>query len=245
MTNADGAGHGTMTLREATIRSVNMVYARLVRDVGAQRVVEFARVMGITSPMDANPAIAIGGMTYGVNPLEMASAYATLANNGIHVPPICVTKVTDSNGKVLLENFPDGKRVIREDVANQVNSVLQQVVSGGTGRSASIGRPQAGKTGTTDNYADAWFCGYTPDLACAVWVGYPEGLVSMTSVHGTTVFGGTFPAQIWKAFMGPALADYPKTAFSTSTDSGSSDSNLVTVEICSEIGHAGQRQLPQ
>ena len=98
-----------------------MVYARLVRDVGAQRVVEFARVMGITSPLDANPSIAIGALTYGVNPLEMASAYGTLATDGNRVPPICVTKVTDANGKVLLENYPDGKRVIREDVANQVN----------------------------------------------------------------------------------------------------------------------------
>ncbi len=244
VTNADGAGHGSMTLREATVRSVNMVFARLIRDVGAQRVVEFARVMGITSPMEPNPAIAIGGMTYGVNPLEMASAYATLANNGIHVPPICVTKVTDSNGKVLLENHPEGKRVIREDVANQVNSVLQQVVSSGTGRSASIGRPQAGKTGTTDNYADAWFCGYTPDLSCAVWVGYPEGLIPMTSVHGMTVFGGTFPAQIWKAFMGAALADCPKTPFAAAAESGYSDSNLVTVEICSDSGLLATENCP-
>jgi penicillin-binding protein 1A len=236
VTNSDGSGRGTITLREATVRSVNVVYARLMRDVGPQRVVEFARVMGITSPLDPNPAIAIGGLTYGVNPLEMASAFGTLANNGIRTPPICVTRVTDANGKVLLENFPQGKRVIREDVAAKVNEVLQQAVSSGTGRSAIIGRPQAGKTGTTDNFADAWFCGYTPDLSCAVWVGYPQGLIPMTSVHGITVFGGTFPAQIWKAFMGPALAGLPKTPFPGSTDNSSDEErdDLVTVELCAD-----------
>jgi len=234
VTNCDGSGRGTITLREATIRSVNVVYARLIRDVGPQRVVEFARAMGITSPLEPNPAISIGGLTYGVNPLEMASAFGTLANNGIRVPPICVTRVTDANGKVLLENYPEGKRVIREDVAIKVNEVLQQAVSSGTGRAADIGRPQAGKTGTTDNYADAWFCGYTPDLSCAVWVGYPQGLIPMTNVHGITVFGGTFPAQIWKAFMGPALANTPKTPFPGTEDVEEEESDLVTVEICAD-----------
>jgi penicillin-binding protein 1A len=236
VSNSDGSGHGSLTLRDATVRSVNVVFARLIRDVGAQRVVEFARVMGIVSPLEANPAIALGALTYGVNPLEMASAFGTLANNGVRVPPICVTKVTDANGKVLLENYPEGKRVIREDVANKVNAVLQQAVSSGTGRSAQIGRPQAGKTGTTDNYADAWFCGYTPDLSCAVWVGYPEGLISMRSVHGMTVYGGTFPAQIWKTFMGTVLAEVPKNAFPTTSEDSGSDNNLVTVEICTESG---------
>ncbi len=234
VTNADGTGRGEITLREATIRSVNVVYARVTRDVGPQRVVEFARAMGITSPLEPNPAIGIGGLTYGVNPLEMASAFGTLANNGIRTPPICVTRVTDANGRVLVENYPEGKRVIREDVTAKVNEVLQQAVSSGTGRAAIIGRPQAGKTGTTDNYADAWFCGYTPDLSCAVWVGYPQGLIPMTNVHGITVFGGTFPAQIWKAFMGPALADLPKTPFPGSGDMSGEDNNLVTVEICAD-----------
>lgn len=244
VSNSDGSGHGSLTLREATIRSIDVVFARLIRDVGAQRVVEFARVMGIVSPLEANPAIALGGLTYGVNPLEMASAYGTLANNGVRVPPICVTKVTDANGKVLLENYPEGKRVIREDVAIKVNAVLQQAVSSGTGRAAQIERPQAGKTGTTDNYADAWFCGYTPDLSCAVWVGYPEGLISMRSVHGIAVFGGTFPAQIWKAFMGTVLADVPKTAFPTTSEDSGSNSNLVTVEICVDSGMLATSNCP-
>ena len=245
VSNSDGSGHGSLTLREATIRSVNVVFARLIRDVGAQRVVEFARVMGITSPLEANPSIALGALTYGVNPLEMASAFGTLATGGNRVPPICVTKVTDANGKVLLENYPASKRVIREDVANKVNEVLQSAVSSGTGRTAQIGRPQAGKTGTTDNYADAWFCGYTPDLSCAVWVGYPEGLISMHSVHGTTVYGGTFPAQIWKAFMTPVLAEVPKTPFATSTEDRENDNNLVTVEICTETGLLANANCPQ
>ncbi|MDY6795388.1 MAG: PBP1A family penicillin-binding protein [Actinomycetota bacterium] len=213
VTNYSGSGYGTITVYSATVRSVNVIFARLIRDVGAQGVAQMAKAMGITTPIDPYPSIALGALTNGVNPLEMASAFGTLANNGVHVSPICVTKVTDAEGNIIIENTPNEKRVVREDVCAVVNSILQDVVKYGTGRAARIGRPQAGKTGTTDNHADAWFAGYTPDLSAAVWVGYTEGLIPMTSVHGITVAGGTFPAQIWRKFMEKALADVPATSF--------------------------------
>ncbi len=234
--NNEGASYGEVSLREGTIRSINVVYARLIKDVGVERVVSMARDMGITSPVNANPAIAIGGLEHGVNPLEMASAYGTLANNGLHCDPVAVTKVTDADGNVLLENGVTSKRVLREDVANTENELLQEVVSSGTGRSAQMGRPQAGKTGSTDNNTDAWFCGYTPDLCAAVWVGYPEGLVPMRSVHGITVYGGTFPAQIWRYVMQRALEGVEPTPFPEAALTGDQDSDMQTVTICSESG---------
>lgn len=233
--NAEGSSYGTINVYSATVRSVNVVYARIIRDVGPQRVVQMAHSMGIQSEIPPYPSIALG--TSEVNPLEMASAYATLANNGVYIPPICVTKVTDADGDIIFENYPEEKRVVREDVAAVVNSILQDAVRYGTGRAARIDRPQAGKTGTTDDYADAWFCGYTPDLSAAIWVGYTEGRIPMRSVHGITVFGGTFPAQIWRKFMTNALADVPASEFPEAEFAGSEDeSEWVTVTICTDSG---------
>ena len=237
--NAEGSSYGEIDVYTATVRSVNVVFARLIRDVGPQRVAQMAQAMGITTPIDPYPSIALGALTNGVNPLEMASACGTLANNGVYVQPICVTKVTDADGNVIFENNPKGKRVVREDVASVVNSILEDVVSHGTGRAARIGRPQAGKTGTTDNYADAWFVGYTPDLSAAVWVGYSQGLVPMRDVHGITVYGGTFPAEIWAQFMEKALAtvppiDFPKAEFGQENEENQSE--WVTCNICTQSG---------
>jgi penicillin-binding protein 1A len=235
--NAEGSSYGEINVYTATVRSVNVVFARLIRDVGPQRVAQMAQAMGIQSHIDPYPSIALGALTNGVNPLEMASACGTLANNGVYNPPICVTKVTDANGNLLFENVPQGKRVVREDVAAVVNSILEDVVKHGTGRSARIGRPQAGKTGTTDNYADAWFVGYTPELSAAVWVGYTQGLIPMRSVHGITVYGGTFPAQIWAKFMKKALADVPPSSFNKAEFGGEEEGDdWVSVTICTESG---------
>jgi penicillin-binding protein 1A len=233
--NAEGSSYGTINVYTATVRSVNVVYARIIKDVGPQRVAQMAQAMGITSTIPPYPSIALG--TSEVNPLEMASAFGTLANSGTYVPPICVTKVTDAEGNIIFENHPKGKHVVREDVAAVVNSILQDAVRYGTGRAARIDRPQAGKTGTTDDYADAWFCGYTPDLSAAVWVGYTEGRIPMRSVHGITVYGGTFPAQIWKKFMEKALADVPPSAFPEAEFGADEDeSEWVSVTICTESG---------
>lgn len=233
--NAEGSSYGTINVYTATVRSVNVVYARIIMDVGPQRVAQMAQSMGIKSEIPAYPSIALG--TAEVNPLEMASAFGTLANNGTYVPPICVTKVTDAEGNIIFENNPKGKRVVREDVAAVVNSILQDAVRYGTGRAARIDRPQAGKTGTTDDYADAWFCGYTPDLSAAVWVGHSEGRIPMRSVHGITVYGGTFPAQIWRRFMEKALEDVPPSDFPKAEfGSEEEESEWVSVTVCTDSG---------
>lgn len=228
--NAEPSEGGAMTIRAGTIHSVNCLYARLVMDVGPKNVVEMAKKMGIVSPLDPVPSIALGGLRIGVNALEMASAYGTVANEGKYTPPIGVIKVTDSDGKVLEENKPDPKQVISPATTFLVSDILQDVIRMGTGRRANIGRPAAGKTGTAQSYRDAWFCGYTPDLACAVWVGYPQGQIAMRSVHGTRVFGGTFPAQIWARFMRKALENTPPTQFAAAP------AGVVRVRICADTG---------
>lgn len=210
----EGVGGRSMNLREAMAKSVNAVFARLIMEVGPQKVVEVAKKMGITTPVDAFPAIALGGLRIGVTPLEMASAYATLANNGAHYKPTAIIRVTDSSGKVLDEFKPAPTQAIAPTTAYLVTDILKNVIRGGTGKAASIGRPAAGKTGTTQNYGDAWFVGYTPHLSTSVWIGYMGGSKKhMTNVHGIRVAGGTFPAQIWRSFMNDALSVYPRSDF--------------------------------
>jgi membrane peptidoglycan carboxypeptidase len=143
----------------------------------------------------------------------MASAYATFANGGRHAEPIAVTKITDANGKVIKENIPQTTQALDEVAAFLVTDILKDVIRSGTGRRASIGRAAAGKTGTSEDYGDAWFVGYTPNLSTAVWVGYKDSRQSMTSVHGVKVFGGTFPADIWRKFMLKAHANIAQEDF--------------------------------
>ena len=199
-TYSDSYG-GTMDLVQATLASDNTVYAQLDIDLGPKNVRETAEMMGITTPLDALPAEGLGGLRLGVSPLEMANAYATLASYGIHNEPRAITKVEFPDGKTDDLGKPKRERVFPEWVAYEATKILEQNVLGGTGTAAQIGCDAAGKTGTTDNFNDAWFVGYTPHLAASVWVGYPNALVEMTSVHGISVAGGTFPAQIWQSFM--------------------------------------------
>jgi penicillin-binding protein 1A len=190
-----------LTLRDATVWSVNAVYARLVIQVGPEVVAETAHDMGITTPIEPNPAIALGGLTQGVSPLEMASAYGTIASGGIRHEPTVVSSVTDEEGDIVYEAPEDGERVLPEPLAVEISRILHEVVTRGTGAGADIGSWAAGKTGTTQSYRDAWFVGYSGDLVTAVWVGYPQGQVEMTDVHGIRVSGGTYPATIWRQFM--------------------------------------------
>jgi penicillin-binding protein 1A len=200
----DDSYGGTMDLVQATLRSDNTVYAQLDIDLGPKNVRETAEMMGITTPLDGLPAEGLGGLRLGVSPLEMANAYATLASYGIHNEPRAITKVEFPDGKTDDLGKPKRERVFPEWVAYEATKILEQNVLGGTGTAAQIGCDAAGKTGTTDNFNDAWFVGYTPHLAASVWVGYPNALVEMTSVHGISVAGGTFPAQIWQSFMSVA-----------------------------------------
>ena len=201
---------GWISVERATLRSDNTVYAQLTLDVGPSNVAAMAHKLGIQSPLP--PVASIGLGTVGVSPLEMASAYATLSAGGVYSKPMAITKVVLPNGKTdKASGWGEAarRRVIPEGVAYVVTKILEENVLYGTGTAAYFGRPAAGKTGTTDNHADAWFVGYTPTLDAAVWVGYPQGEVPMTNVHGIAVSGGSFPAQIWHAFMQPALGDLP------------------------------------
>ena len=196
---ADEGYQGTINLQQATVTSDNTVFAQLDLDVGPKDVAATAKSMGITTHLQGLPAEGIGGLKYGVSPLELADAYATLAAGGIRHRPVAIDKVILPGGKVEHPQGPDPKRVLSPAVAWQVTRLLHDNITEGTGTAAYTGCVgQAGKTGTTDNETDAWFSGYQPNLATAVWVGYPESnAISMTSVHGITVFGGTFPAEIW------------------------------------------------
>jgi penicillin-binding protein 1A len=196
---ADEGYQGTINLQQATVASDNTVFAQLDLDVGPENVAATAKSMGIETELDGIPAEGIGGLRIGVSPLEMSSAYATLAAGGIRRNPIAIRRVEFPSGRVDHPEQADPQRVVPEGVAYEVTQLLRDNITGGTGTAAYTGcGGQAGKTGTTDNYTDAWFAGYQPNLATVVWVGYPQSNeIEMTSVHGTTVFGGTFPAEIW------------------------------------------------
>jgi penicillin-binding protein 1A len=203
---------GPIDLQAATIHSDNSVYAQLTRIVGPANVARTAHQLGIKSRLRSYFAIGLGAEA--VNPLEMARAFAAFANDGRRVDgsifgnePRAILSVGEGTSRPNV-NLPDLHQAVRPDVAEQVNSILQGVIREGTGTHAALsdGRPAAGKTGTTENYGDAWFVGYTPHLVTAVWVGYPSTLKPMlTEYHGRAVAGGTFPALIWKSFMESAL----------------------------------------
>src|SRR4051812_27982056 len=197
----DNTYGGAMNLVQATLKSDNSIYAQPDVDVGPKKVAETAHLLGIKTDLDGIPSEGLGGLRLGVSPLEMANAYATLAAGGIRSEPQAITKVKFPDGKVDNIGKPKRKRVITDGEAYEVTKILEMNVQKGTGTHANIGCPAAGKTGTTDNYRDAWFVGYTPNLASAVWVGYPNKQVEMRSVHGITVAGGTFPAGIWHDYM--------------------------------------------
>ena len=204
---------GATNIEKATLRSDNSVYAQLALDVTPEHIVDVAHRMGITSYLNVDPAIALGGLTYGVSPLEMASAYATLANGGQYVSPTIILRIKDSQGKVIWEAHPKRTQAISAGVAYEVTKILAKNIQSGTGTRADIDRPAAGKTGTAQEYYDAWFCGYTPHLSTTVWVGHPEAQIPMVNVHGIRVTGGSFPAQIWQKFMYEADRRYPEEDF--------------------------------
>lgn len=205
---------GSMTLRYALQHSVNVPAVELADKVGMRKVLDLAESLGISTLVrkgdttDNNLAAALGGLTHGVRPIDMAVAYGTLANGGVKVKPVAITKIIDRNGQIVEEGSMDEKRVVSEKDAYIITNMLESVITGGTGGGAAIGRPAAGKTGTTDESKDAWFVGYTPDLVAAVWMGDDFGVETL---NGTT--GGTIPAHIWSDFMRVALADTPASDF--------------------------------
>jgi penicillin-binding protein 1A len=227
--NYEGRATGNINLVEATVNSVNVVYAELISQVGPDKVVDLAHQMGITSDLPEVPSIALGSAR--VSPLEMASAYATLADGGVHIPPRAVTKVTDKDGKLVWQPEELKAQVLPADVAALETAILTQVVDRGTGVGARLGRPAAGKTGTAQDYHDAWFVGYTPELATAVWVGFPQAEIPMVPpTTRQTVLGGSFPASIFQLYMSQALASTPVSQFpaAPSFDEGASAGKLAS-----------------
>jgi penicillin-binding protein 1A len=216
--NYEGGGGGDADLVEATARSYNTVYAQLIEDVGPADAMDMASRLGVGSHLEPYYSAVLG--TNLVHPLDMATAYATLANRGVRVAPSFVTRVAAPDGRVLYEHRPSGERVVEQGVADRVTAVLEEVLDEGTGVRARIGRPAAGKTGTGQEYRDAWFVGYTPELATAVWMGFPEeGTRSMVPpATPLRVTGGTWPATAWQRFMAAALASRPATPFAEAPD---------------------------
>jgi 1A family penicillin-binding protein len=204
--NYGGGFSGAMSIRTALINSTNIPAVKIGKAVGLDKVIETCRTLGIKSPMEPVTSLPLGAI--GVTPLEMAGGYASFASNGWYSEPTVIVRVTDSGGNVLLDNTPKPRLVLDPWAAASLNSVLQGVVSGGTGTAAQIGRPAAGKTGTTSSERDVWFVGYVPQLAAAVWIGNDDN-----RPLGGGATGGGFAAPIWRDFMLQALKNEPVQSF--------------------------------
>ena len=214
---AEESYQGNISVTKATTVSDNTVFAQLGVDLGMDKVDATAHAMGVTAPLFGYPSEAIGGLKIGVSPLQMADAYATLANGGLHYPPTIISKVVFPDGSIVNLGAPTPTRVFTPGQAYAGTQVLKTVVTEGTGTAADYGCPAAGKTGTTSNYTDAWFVGYTPQFSTAVWTGYPHDTASMTDVNGLGPgFGGTLSAPIWHDYMEAAsdgfCGDFPTPA---------------------------------
>lgn len=210
--NYNGKYNGVMTLRQALEQSTNTIAVKLAKELGPETVIHYAKKMGITSLVergaknDKGLALALGGLTQGITPIEMAQAYSVLANGGVKVTPYLVTEVRDANGVVLESHGPNREIVLDERTAYIMADMMKGVITSpnGTGKRADIGRPAAGKTGTADSNTDAWFVGFTPDLAAAVWIG--EDTLREMRYPNYGVVGSGKAAEIWGSFMKQALA---------------------------------------
>jgi penicillin-binding protein 1A len=222
--NYDFIERGPITLEKAMADSDNTVFVQLALDLGLQNVVDMAHELGIQSEIDAYPSTAIGGLRIGVTPLEMASAYSTFANAGTHMEPYLVQKVTrEENGEeqTVEEHRLAGQEALSRDEAAVVTQSLRGVVERGTASyyhdlDAEIGRPSAGKTGTSNNFIDAWFVGFIPQLSTSVWVGYPNDRRPMVNINGLPEINGeNYPLDIWSLYMQNAAGKFPVQQFDT------------------------------
>jgi 1A family penicillin-binding protein len=216
--NFSGDYEGPMILKRALSRSVNSIAAQLVERTGAQAVIDTARRCGIKSPLAAVPSVALG--TSGVSPLEMASAFATLATGGVQHDPFWIRRVEDSSGRILEERIVSGRRTLDASIAFQVVDMMRAVLDEGTGnvvRQLGFHLPAAGKTGTTDEFNDAWFTGFTPTLSVSVWVGFDRGM-SLRDPQGRGITGGRGAAPLWAEFMRKATEGEPQREFTVPSD---------------------------
>lgn len=211
--NYERTFHGKVTLRTALKLSYNVPAVKLAMELGPEKIIRNAKALGITTLVesggqnDVNAAMALGGLTKGVSPIEMAAAYGTIGNNGVYNKPVAILKIVDRNGKVIYEHHPSPKQVVSAKAAYQTTDILMDVLISGNGAGAGLGRPAAGKTGTTDDYKDAWFVGFTPNLSCAVWIGDDRSR-SMGLMTGSMT-----PLSIWHAFMSRAIREIPYANF--------------------------------
>ncbi|MGA7354723.1 MAG: transglycosylase domain-containing protein [Candidatus Cybelea sp.] len=208
----DNSYMGAISLREAVVMSRNVVAVKLAERIGLDKIIGYAHRMGVTAPLEANLSLALGSS--GVSVLDQASGYSTLANQGLHIDPTPFRMVKDAMGSVVLDDrVPQATDVVSAGTAYIMTSILEDVIAHGTGYpNAVIDRPAAGKTGTTSNFRDAWFVGYTPDLVTAVWLGNDNYTPMVES------YGGNIPARIWARFMKAALAKTPKHEFPFPSD---------------------------
>ena len=212
VSNAGGSGYGSLTLADATVNSVNTVYAQVVEELGAGAVVDMANRLGVDRELEPHPSIALGAQE--VSPLEMATVYSTLARSGTRIDPFVMTSVETRGGETLWElGDVEATEAVAPGVADTVSAILEETPRRGTARRAALDRPMAAKTGTTQNNADAWLAGYTPEYTTIVWVGNAGSNEPMADIDGVAVQGGTIPAAIWRDFMVEALADVPPTEF--------------------------------
>jgi penicillin-binding protein 1A len=220
--NYDFIERGPITLEKAIAESDNTVFVQLALDIGLENVVEKAHEMGIVSEVEAYPSTAIGGLGEGVTPLEMASAYSTLPNQGVHMKPYLVQKVTkeeDGEEIVIEEHRLKEEQALTRDEAAVVTQALRGVITDGTASyyhdlDEEIGRPSAGKTGTTNNFVDAWFIGFIPQLSTSVWVGYPDERRPMVNINGLPEINGeNYPLDIWSLYMQDAVRMFPEQEF--------------------------------
>jgi len=237
-----------LTVLEATVYSVNVVYARLMDDVGPFQVRDLAKRVGITSHLQPFHSLALGAQE--VTPFEMASAYGTFAADGLHVTPTMFTAIETHDGEIVIEQQPEFTQVIDHEVADGVTTALTEVVKRGTAQRARIGRPIAGKTGTSQEHRDAWFVGYTPELVTSVWVGFARTNEVMEDPRtAITVTGGTWPAEIWALFSLNALATVPYSSLAVVDEDGTVDVDVdlstgyLAGPLCPH-GHIHRLQLP-
>ena len=242
--NFNGKFLGPLRLRQALEQSTNIVAVRLTERLGPAKVISYAKKMGITTLVDTGPkndsglALALGGLTRGVTPIEMVEAYSSLANAGVKVTPYFILEVRDANGVLLESNVPQREMVLDERTAYIVADMMRGVIysPNGTGRRADIGRPAAGKTGTADSNTDAWFVGFTPDMVAAVWIG--EDANREMRYPNIGVIGSGKAAEIWGAFMRKALAGAPPRDFAVP------EGVLTGVRVCTASGELATSNCP-
>ncbi len=234
--NYDHKYEGYITMRKAVQWSKNTYAVRLLQTMGIDYGLDFAKKLGITSfdANDQNLSLALGGITYGISPLEMAGAYGAIANQGVYIEPHSITKIIDRDGGVLYEAKPQKRVVMSEQTAYIMTDLLQTVVKSGTGTRAQMNRAVAGKTGTTDDTKDIWFMGYTPEFTGAVWMGFDQA----EKIRDRAAAGGSFPALIWKATMQKATEGMASSSFKK-------PSQLVTASICTKSGKLANAFCPE